>query len=205
MSARFVFFGTGADFSMVVFEQLVELDQLPDAIVVPEYSPGPIQSTELIKFSASCTQNRLLKKAKALDLTIIYAPESAQSQLQDQLSAMVFDFILVACWPYRLNKHLCSLATKAALNLHPSLLPKFRGANPVDQQLASSDRDFGVSLHLLSDQFDAGDIVKQAGITMSGEVDRDKIERQAAIMGADLFFNAINDFGTDRWRLLKQT
>ena len=204
MSKRFLFFGTGANFTLFVFNRLVELNQPPLAVVIPEYPPARQYSSITLPLSFNQIENSLIKNANALDLPVFYAPEAFEQQLIDQLHTMSFDFLLLACWPYLLGKKLCSLANNAALNIHPSLLPEFRGANPIEQQLQSDDRAFGVSLHLLSEQFDSGDIVNQARFGMGDPLNRNSIEYRAAITGVDLFLKAMDDFGTPAWKPREQ-
>ena len=96
------------------------------------------------------------------------------------------------------------MASKAAMNLHPSLLPKYRGANPVEEQLNGGEQNLGVSLHLLSDEFDAGDIVKQAKFELPETADRWAIERQAADLGSRLYIEACEEYGSPKWHPEKQ-
>jgi len=136
---------------------------------------------------------------------IIFAPEKVDSTLAERLSEFDPEFILVVCWPYLLSEEVCAIAKKAALNLHPSLLPKFRGANPLEDQLRAGETSFGVSLHLLSPVFDAGDIVKQNGLDFSNKKNTvEQIEKQAARFGIDSFVESMNEFGSSRWQARKQ-
>ena len=202
MSKRFLFFGTGANFTIAVINRLIALNRLPFAIVVPEYPP--IRSDTRFPVELPSKENPLIKKADEINIKTLYLPQMDQSGLIQQLDGIDIDFILVACWPYLLSKEVCLLAGKAALNLHPSLLPKFRGANPVEQQLATEDREFGASLHYLNDRFDRGDIVKQVSFTINDSEDLANIEKRAAQIGADLFNTAIEEFGTRAWQPVKQ-
>lgn len=199
MSSRFVFFGTGANFSLAVFEQLIALDQLPLAVVVPEYPAYQFDLTDSLQIQQPVTSNQLISLAKNLYLPLIYSPDKLASKLVNQLSIKSFDFILVACWPYKLTEAVCEQAAKAALNLHPSLLPAYRGLDPVGEQISQRERDLGVSLHLLSDEFDSGDIVKNAKLEQPIELSRNFIEQRAAIKGVELFIEASEGFGGSEW------
>ncbi len=85
--------------------------------------------------------------------------------------------------------------------MHPSLLPDYRGANPVAAQLNQQEKNFGVSIHLLSQQFDEGDIIDQSGLKLKTESPgRKAIEAEAARVGTALFMKAINNFGSSEWR-----
>lgn len=198
-----VFFGSNAFFSLRVLDNLIELGKSPRAIVIPEF-PGYLFDQKGPLLTQVTTSNDLINRAKSLNIETIFAPQQQADKLLHQLSGLVIDFILVACWPYKLSGEVYQLANKAAMNLHPSLLPKYRGANPVEKQINRGERNLGVSLHLLSDEFDSGKIVKQAKFKLSMEPDRESIEQQAADLGAELYIEASREFGSPYWRPVKQ-
>ena len=129
----------------------------------------------------------------------------AETDLVEYVTGLLPDFILVACWPKRLSNNLLSLAKKAAVNLHPSLLPKFRGIDPIKHQLTTPDRLFGISLHLMNERFDEGDIVLQQPLTIQKDTQYEEIEAMAAEAGADLFIHAMNIFDDPGWSPVKQS
>jgi methionyl-tRNA formyltransferase len=115
------------------------------------------------------------------------------------------DFLLVACWPYLISPTLIASAAKAALNLHPSLLPMYRGPDPVTRQIECGERSPGVTVHLLSREFDAGDIVAQARLPAKAPVaERTRFECEAARLGSKLFIEAINRYD-EGWQTQAQT
>lgn len=69
------------------------------------------------------------------------------------------DFFLVACFPHILPERVLKLAKIASLNAHPSLLPAYRGPSPIFWQLRHNESRTGVTLHVLNEDIDAGDIV----------------------------------------------
>ena len=90
---------------------------------------------------------------------------------------------------------------RAALNLHPSLLPRYRGPDPVGRQLEVDDRHFGVTLHLLDNRFDRGDIVSQAEFETGIEtLTQEQIEWRCAQQGVGLFVDAVHH-GCAAWRV----
>jgi len=206
-SGRFVFFGTGACFSMAVLKHLFHSGFLPQAVVVPEYpAASNMPSLAGIASTGANKPNRLTTLAEKASLSIIYAPESNKTLLAEKLAAFKPDFILVACWPYLLAADICTIASKAALNLHPSLLPEYRGPNPVEQQLQAGERSIGVSLHLLTQRFDTGDIVFQEKIDLAdGDLSIEIVEQKAAEIGSSMFIEAIQVYGSEHWRPRKQS
>ena len=69
------------------------------------------------------------------------------------------DISLLSCYPKRLPMEVVNLARQACINIHPSLLPKYRGSNPIFWQIKNGETQTGVTLHKVGEQIDAGDIL----------------------------------------------
>lgn len=74
------------------------------------------------------------------------------------------DIIFVASWSEKVKKEIYDLPTIATINVHPSLLPKYRGPNPYAQVILHNEKITGVSFHLMSGKFDGGAILHQAEV-----------------------------------------
>jgi len=197
---RFALFTNGANFGCEVLRSLLELQCPPELLILPGYPPAPMQvNTDIL---APAAQGQLAQLAASLETG--YAAEALQAQCASLLRQRAVDFILVACWPYLIDANLIESARKAAVNLHPSMLPAYRGADPVAEQLANAEQRFGVSLHLLNQHFDRGDIVDQAELAeTSPNPSRSWLERQCARDGAGLFIGALHDYDAG-WRPSRQ-
>ena len=198
---KVILFGTGARFSLAVLDHLLANELKPVALVLPEFAPGKVKTVTELPLQVPTKENQFVTQAKRLSIPLIYLPESTQSPQVHEFIAFAADFLLLACWPFLLSPQIVSTVSKAALNMHPSLLPDYRGANPVAAQLNQQEKKFGVSIHLLSQQFDEGDIIDQAGLKLKTESPgRDDIEAEAARVGTTLFMKAISDFGGSEWK-----
>jgi len=194
MQEKIILFGNGSYYSIAVFENLLERGITPVAIALPEYPPS--KHNEPIKFEVEQTvlANKLIETARRLSIPLIYAPKPLSASLPEKLLVFKADYILLACWPYLLAPAVNDSISRAALNLHPSLLPKYPGATPVIDQLASRETSLGVTLHLLSQEYDRGEIVAQAGFALESSLyGRIQIEAQAALTGTTLFVKVIRD------------
>ena len=101
------------------------------------------------------------------------------------------DFVLVACFPFRLPDALIHWPRIACLNLHPSLLPRYRGPDPIFWQLKKGESHTGVSLHKLTRDFDAGPVVKQKAVTYKDGAYKKEIEIMLGHEGANLYSELI--------------
>ena len=185
---RFALFANGANFSCRVLHHLIRNNVPPELIVLPEYPGAEDQPTSQLNFRSSSITNPILGIGS--DIPLEYAPKNEQMALVPILNEKSFDYLLVACWPYLIDTAIVRCPLKAALNLHPSLLPLYRGPDPVGMQIASKETSPGVSLHLLSEHFDQGEIVDQIPVNVADNQDRLLIENQCAMSGVDLFIKA---------------
>lgn len=202
---QIVLFATGALFSQTVLDTLVDKNIKPAAVVLPVYAPASIDNLPGIGIEHNTDPSEFVVKVINSSIPVIYAPEKCQHILPLQLSEIQVDYILVACWPYLIGRDVTGLAGKAALNIHPSLLPKYRGANPISDQLADGNAELGVTLHLINQAFDHGDILSQVKLGFPSDYSEMKeLEVKSARVGAGLFIDAMQGYANPGWTPVKQ-
>jgi len=76
------------------------------------------------------------------------------------------DIILVSCYARKISNEIAQLAKVGCFNIHPSLLPKYRGPTPLFWQFKKGEENFGVTLHRVTEKFDQGNIIAQQKIKM---------------------------------------
>ena len=89
--------------------------------------------------------------------------------LPPELYNTAWDFFLVASYGTLLKKEVLALPKHGCLNIHPSLLPKFRGPSPYVSAILADERHTGVSLMLMEEKMDAGHLLAQARIEIAAE------------------------------------
>ncbi len=103
------------------------------------------------------TANEIKTWALAHDLPV-YQPEKIAEDVRAQLAALSADVSLVMAYGHILKQDFIDTPRLGTLNLHVSLLPKYRGASPIQTAIASGERETGVSLMRIVRQLDAGPI-----------------------------------------------
>lgn len=190
VARSFALLASGADFSCAVLQALLRRDCRPDLLLLPEFAPATVAEIGGVAIAPPAPVRQMLNIAA--DIEIAHAPRSRQREAAALLSSRAIEFILVACWPYLIDGRLAGSVSAAALNLHPSLLPRFRGPDPLRRQRSAGDHRHGVTLHLLDRRFDEGDIVAQAELHGSGKGDESMdIEWRCAELGVLLFIEAL--------------
>jgi methionyl-tRNA formyltransferase len=130
-----------------------------------------------------------LHQHRANDLDI--APHFAVRSLRDRVVHETLtnsrpDLIVVACFPWLLPAALIGAASIAAINVHPSLLPRWRGPDPLFWAYHAGDLTTGVTIHHLDQDFDTGPILAQRTVVIEEGESLAAFDRRLAIHGGEL-------------------
>lgn len=133
-------------------------------------------------------------KAKAIELGLkVYQPEKASD-----IPALVpssFDFLVTAAYGEYLPTKVLKMAKKDALNVHPSLLPEYRGATPMQSAILDGTKNTtGVSIIRMIKEMDAGPIFAQEKTVIYPDMKYPELEVDCAKLGADLITQVIKNY-----------
>ena len=101
------------------------------------------------------------------------------------LTALAADVAWVACFPRRLPPSLLAVPRYGLLNVHPSLLPFYRGPSPVFWQLRDGVTASGVTVHWMDAEFDTGALAAQSSVTLPNGASGPEIDMMMAVAGAN--------------------
>ncbi len=105
------------------------------------------------------------KKAKAKQRAERLGISSCYSKNEDEIIALFhaynIDMIVMAGWMRIVSKKFCEEFPGKIINLHPSLLPKYKGLHAVEQALKAGETETGCSVHFVTEQLDSGIVIKQ--------------------------------------------
>ncbi|MFZ0031468.1 MAG: methionyl-tRNA formyltransferase [Candidatus Cybelea sp.] len=104
----------------------------------------------------------------------------------DEMRPEKFDLFVVAAYGRILPQALLDLPRLGALNVHPSLLPKYRGATPIQSAVADGERETGVSIMLMDCGLDTGDLVLVKRVAIEPQETYGELHERLATIGADL-------------------
>lgn len=152
-----VFFGTDT-FSICVLERLGVAGFLPKLIVtVPDRKVGRglILTSSIVKKWAESNSIETME------------PERLDSEFVNKLKAKSYDLFVVASYGKIIPQAILNISKHGVLNVHPSLLPKYRGATPIQSQILSDDRNVGVSLMLIDAEVDHGPLISSVPVSIS--------------------------------------
>jgi methionyl-tRNA formyltransferase len=117
----------------------------------------------------------------------VFQPESLKSpDAQARLRAARPDALVVAAYGMLLPPSLLDIAPQGALNIHASLLPRWRGAAPIQRALLAGDRETGVSIMRMDAGLDTGPVLAQRGVPIAEDEDAGTLHDKLAALGAQM-------------------
>ncbi|WP_424687821.1 methionyl-tRNA formyltransferase [Halarcobacter ebronensis] len=151
MSKRIVFMGT-PDYATKIFERL--LDSSYDVVALYTQPDKPVGRKQVLTaphIKQFCVDN-------SLDIPIFQPLKlRGNKEVEEEIKSLNPDFIIVAAYGQILPKEILDIAP--CINLHASLLPKYRGASPIQESLLNDDEYTGVTSMLMEEGLDSGDIL----------------------------------------------
>lgn len=121
----------------------------------------------------------------------LYLDERA---VTNTLSTEKPDILISACYGQKIPTELINLSTYGGVNIHPSLLPRWRGADPIPWTILFGDRETGVTLVTISEKFDQGKILAQKKIFITETISPDALRTELFRLGADLLVTSLPDY-----------
>jgi methionyl-tRNA formyltransferase len=152
---KIAFFGT-PEFSVSILNELEKAGILPSLVVTNEDKP---KGRKLI-----LTPPPVKDWAVARNIAVIQPKTLRDGTVLADLRKERWDLFIVAAYGKIIPKEIIDLPLHRTLNVHPSLLPKFRGASPIESQILNDEEHVGVSIMILDEEMDHGPVVAQEEI-----------------------------------------
>lgn len=200
---KIIFFGSDS-FSVPILEAL--LDNFEVALVVTkgdqEAGRGKKTTANPLKQFAE-NLSRAKSKDKKLNLKIV---DRLDTKSVEEINNLKADIYIVAAFGLMIPKTLLkSLSGIKTINVHPSLLPLYRGPSPIESTILAGDKKTGVSIMILDEKMDHGPIINQEEEIIDDEYDdfitlSERLEKR----GAELLVKTIPDFINGELKLKRQ-
>ena len=177
---KFVFFG-GEPLAIPVLNKLYENGFIPGLIIS---NPDKPQGRKL-----EITSPPTAIWAKEHNI-----PLSQPEQFDTKEIEGHFDFFVVVSYGKIIPQEILDLPKLGTINIHPSLLPLYRGPSPIVSTILNGDKITGVTIIKIDEKMDHGPILAQAKISLSGNESIQDLEKSLAELGSELLIKIIPDF-----------
>lgn len=180
-SPKFVFFGTPTVASETL-AILIEHDFIPTLVVT---APDAPRGRGLV-----LTPSETKVLALEHDLPTL-VPEKLDADALEAIGAYACDYALVVAYGKIFPEALIARFPKGVLNVHYSLLPKYRGATPLETALLAGEKETGVTIQKMVKELDAGDIIAQEATLIAQEETARELRPRLIALGAQLLVSTL--------------
>ncbi len=132
-----------------------------------------------------------VKKLSKKHKIALFQPERLDNAVIGMIKKLKPDLIIVAAYGKILPKEILEIPGFGSLNVHASLLPKFRGPSPVQNALMAGEKETGATIMLMDEGVDTGDILSQKAVKISAKDTRPVLSLKLARLGSTLLLKTI--------------
>lgn len=192
---RIVFMGS-SEFSVPSLHRLMESEHTLVAVYTPPDRPAG-RGQRLVP--------PIIKEAAARQGVPVFQPERLGDQVEiERLTALSPDIIIVVAYGKLLPRPILNLPPFGCLNIHPSLLPRYRGPSPIAAAILSGDRETGVTLMRLDEGMDTGPLLTQKKVDVNPADTTESLGVRLAHAGAELLMESLPDWFARRLQPVPQ-
>lgn len=186
MSKRILFMGT-PDYATTIFKELINSEyEVIGLFTQPDKPFGRKQILTPPHIKQFCIDENLLIP--------IFQPLKLRGneEVKNQIKSLNPDFIIVAAYGQILPKNILDIAP--CINLHASLLPKYRGASPIQESLLNDDNYTGVTSMLMEEGLDSGDILGFGYLKITSNMEVTQAFEELSKIAAKLTITTLDNF-----------
>ncbi len=182
--ARIVFMGT-PDFAVPVLEQLVRHHEVAAVVTQPDRPAG---------------RNRQLQPppvkivAQHLGVPVLQPERVRRPEAVEALRALAPELFVVAAFGQILPQAVLDIPTRGAINVHASLLPRWRGAAPIQAAIRAGDRETGITIMLMDAGLDTGPILSQRALPIAPDETGQSLHDKLSKLGATLLIATLPSY-----------
>lgn len=185
MRLNYLYFGS-SNFSALILQHLIKSNYSPILVIT--------QFPKIAGRKKALTPTPVDNIASRNNIKVLKPENLKEENFINQLKNIKADFALLSGYGKIIPSDLLKLFPYGFLNLHPSLLPKYRGATPLQSVILNGEKETGVTLFLMDEQLDHGPIIAQEKISLNERITLKDLENILAEKGVNLFLKNIFDY-----------
>ena len=195
MSFKIVFMGT-PEFSIPTLEALIK----NKFNIVCVYTQPPKKSKRGQKINVSPIEE-FSKKNKINFKNPTNLDSDVELKIFKELSP---DIVVVVAYGKTIPKNFLNIVKFGFINIHASLLPKWRGAAPIQRAIMNGDKKVGVSIMKIEEKLDSGPVLASNELELDQNATYGEIEKKLSVVGANLLIESLNVIETGNPKFINQ-
>ena len=186
----------GSAFTIEPLKQLIKSNHE----VIKIYTKPPKEG----KKTRKKIKNYLLEEAKKNHLEVIMTDDFKKKHLINDLKKINPDFIVVYAYGVILPKEILEIPKYGCINIHTSLLPKWRGASPIQHSLLNNEQETGFTFIVMSDELDKGDILLKEKITITNNDNCETLLYKITELASKNLIKTLEQYAMNMIKTIKQ-
>lgn len=148
--------------------------------------------------------NSIVKLAMEYKIPVIHTSNINDINILSKIRGEKPDIVIAAYFDQIIKKDMLKIPSFGILNIHMSMLPKYRGVKPVFWVLKNNESKTGITIHLMDEGLDTGDILAQEEVEISPEDSVDSLSKKISYAGSTLLVDTVESIFRDNYRLHEQ-
>ena len=194
---KYIFFGT-PEFAAIVLEKLINTGYIPEAVIC-----NPDEPVGRKQILTSPPVKSFIIEHGTWNIKI-FQPIKLDSSFKFQVSGLKPDLAIVAAYGKILPKEILEIPKHGFINVHGSLLPKYRGASPIQAAILNGDKETGITIMKIDEEMDHGPLLGKSEIRISKSETFESLSQKLAISGAELLVKTIPDYISGKIKPIEQ-
>ncbi len=179
--ARIVFMGT-PDFAVPPLEQLLRRYYVVGVITQPDRPAGR---------SRAMQQSPVKRVALEANVPVLQPEKIRRSEAVEELRKLNADVFVVAAFGQILPQTVLDLPAFGSINIHASLLPRWRGAAPIQAAIRAGDAETGITIMKMDAGLDTGPMYRQRSIAIAADETGQSLHDRLSLLGGDLLIETL--------------
>ncbi len=193
---KIIFMGT-PDIAAVILNKIIEsgAHDVLCAVTQPDKPSGRGQEVH---------KSPVKQIAEKNNIPVLQPEKASAPEFISGISAMKPDIIVVAAYGKILKKALLDIPAYGCINVHASLLPKYRGASPIQYAIINDEKATGVTIMHMAEGLDTGDIISSVEIPLSDKETFGTLHDKMADKGAELLIETLSEIEEGKAKRIPQ-
>ena len=182
---KIIFFGT-PKFAKSILQELIKLGDF-EVVAVVTAPDKPVGRKQVL---TPC-EVKILAQEKNIP---VLSPEKLDTNFIKKLKDLNADIFITAAYGKIIPQDVLNIPPKGNINVHPSLLPKYRGASPIQTALLNGEKETGTTIMIMDEKMDHGEIIINYQLSIINEETYTSLAERLAELSAELLIKILPDY-----------
>ena len=191
---RIIFFGSG-QFTLSIVKKIEEEFTLLGVVITKPRPRGRGLKTSLPEMA---------QWAQSVGIEVFTPDNPNEKTFIEDLSELKPDLFVLSSYSHLLTNELFNVPKHGGINIHPSLLPKYRGAAPIQRAIMAGEKKTGITVIFMDEIIDHGGIIIQKELTIEPDDTYGSLLLKLSFLGTEIIFDVIKSIEAGDYKIMKQ-